>query len=336
LEQALSLLTEVLTSVDFSDRQHIEEIIHREFAWAEHSVQSEGYSLAANRVFSHLSKAGQYNEQVHGIHAYLHLKHLAGHYPDQEEQLFSALQQIRDLLFRRPGLMVSITAEEKDITRFHQVGRLVIDSLPSLPVQPVDPAFTAGPPTQAFTTSAEVVYNIQACTLFPNPGQYNGSFEVLRTWLSRDYLWNTVRQMGGAYGCFIQFNHLTGNFGMVSYRDPQVKKTYEAYEALPEVIQGLELSEDALQQLITGAYGSFTPHLGPSAKGATARNDYLSGITPAFRQQRIEEILATSAQDLRQFAPLFRQLQTTRYRATIGSRDKIDQDKSLFGKIIEL
>ena len=336
LEQAINLLTEVLSSVDFSDRHHIEEIIHRQFAWAEHSVQSEGYSLAAIRAFSHLSQAGQYNEYVHGIHAYLHLKDLAGNYSTGEERLFDALQQIRELLFRRQGLLVSITAEEKDVGQFHDLGRTVIESLPDLPVLPAPHAFAVRPTTQAFTTSAEIVYNVQACRLFPEPSQYSGSFEVLRTWLSRDYLWNTVRQMGGAYGCFIQFNHLTGNFGMVSYRDPQVKKTYEAYEALPGVIKGLDLSEESLQQLIIGAYGSFTPHLGPASKGGSARNDYLSGITPAFRQQRIEEILATSAQNLRQFARYFEQLQKTSYRATIGSRDKIEQEKVLFTDIMEL
>lgn len=336
LEPALSLLTEVLTSVDFSDRQHIEEIIHRQFAWAEHSVQSEGYSLAATRAFSHLSTAGRYNEYVHGIHAYLHLKHLSGNYLAEEEKLFSVLEQLRELLFRRQGLIVAITAEERDIQQFQNVGPAVINSLPDLVVPSVRPHFADGPATQAFTTAAEIVYNVQACTLFPRADQYNGSFEVLRTWLSRDYLWNTVRQMGGAYGCFIQFSHLTGNFGMVSYRDPQVKKTFEAYEALPGVISGLDLSEESLHQLIIGAYGMFTPHQGPASKGAAARNDYLSGITPTFRQQRIEEIVATSTKDLRHFAPLFRQLQATRYRATIGNRDKIEQNKPLFEDIFEL
>ena len=197
--------------------------------------------------------------------------------------------------------------------------------------------FAQTPATQAFTTSAEVVYNVQACTLFADTAQYNGSFEVLRTWLSRDYLWNTVRQMGGAYGCFIQFNHLTGNFGMVSYRDPQVRKTYEAYEALPAVINGLhELSAESLQQLVIGAYGTANPHQGPATKGASARNDYLTGITPAFRQQRIEEIMRTTARDLRSFAPLFQQLQANRYRATIGSREKIEQDQALFSQTMEL
>jgi len=337
LEQALDLLTEVLTAVDFSDEHHIEEIIHREFAWAEHSVQSEGYTLASTRAFSHLSRAGQYNEYVHGIHAYLHLKHLAGHYAEEETKLHNALRQIRDLLFRRQGLIVSITAEDRDIRRFQNLGLSVVAALPDQSLQPLRPQFAQTPATQAFTTSGEVVYNVQACTLFTDATQYNGSFEVLRTWLSRDYLWNTVRQMGGAYGCFIQFNHLTGNFGMVSYRDPQVKRTYEAYEALPAVINGLDdLAPESLQQLVIGAYGTANPHQGPATKGASARNDYLAGITPAFRQQRIEEIVRTTARDLRGFAPLFQQLQSSRYRATIGSREKIEQDKGLFSETMEL
>lgn len=337
LEQALDLLVEVLTSVDFSDVEHIEEIVQREFAWAEHSAQSEGYSLASTRTFSHLSQAGQYNEYVHGMHAYLHLKKMAANYLEHEAELHEALRQIRELVFRRQGLIVAITAEDRDIRRFQQLGLSVVHGLPDLPLQPVHPQFIETPATQAFSTSAEVVYNIQACTLFADTSQYNGSFEVLRTWLSRDYLWNTVRQMGGAYGCFIQFNHLTGNFGMVSYRDPQVKKTFEAYEALPAVINGLEdLSTESLQQLIIGAYGSANPHQGPATKGAAGRNDYLSGITPAFRQQRVEEIVRTTAKDLRGFAPLFQQLQATRFRSTIGNRDKIEQEKDLFSEIVEL
>ena len=337
LEQALALLTEVLTEVDFADEHHIEEIVHREFAWAEHSAQSEGYSLAATRAFSHLGLAGKYYEHVHGIHAYLHLRRLSGHYQDNEAKLLDALSQLRDLLFRRQGMVVAITAQEGDIRRFQHLGQGVVGALADTLHQSVRPRFEQVPATQAFTTSAEVVYNVQVCNLFPDPSQYNGSFEVLRTWMSRDYLWNTVRQMGGAYGCFIQFNHLTGNFGMVSYRDPQIQKTFEAYEALPAAINGLDsLSAESLQQLVIGAYGAANPHQGPGSRGAAARNDYLSGITPAFRQQRIEEIIRTTASDLLAFAPLFQQLQATRYRATIGNREKIEQVGNLFSEITEL
>ncbi|HDL98288.1 MAG TPA: peptidase M16, partial [Desulfobacteraceae bacterium] len=69
-ERALSLVGEVFSDVSFSNRRHIKEIVLREFAWAEHSVQSEGYGLASCRVFSHLSPAAKYNEYVNGATAY--------------------------------------------------------------------------------------------------------------------------------------------------------------------------------------------------------------------------------------------------------------------------
>jgi hypothetical protein len=142
--------------------------------------------------------------------------------------------------------------------------------------------------------------------------------------------------MGGAYGCFIQFNHLTGNFGMISYRDPQVKKTYDAYEALPKVIGELNLSQESMQQLVVGAYGTANPHQGPAVKGATARNNYLAGVTRAFRQQRVEEIVRAGVDDLRGFAPHFARLQEERNRVTVGNSDKIQQDKALFDEVINL
>ena len=123
---------------------------------------------------------------------------------------------------------------------------------------------------------------------------------------------------------------------MISYRDPQVRKTFDAYEALPKMIRGLELSTESMQQLVVGAYGTATPHQGPAAKGASARNDYLTGVTAAFRQQRIEQIVRTGVDDLRSFAPLFERLQAERHRATIGNRDKIEQDRELFEEVTEL
>jgi Zn-dependent M16 (insulinase) family peptidase len=336
LDQAVTLVNEVLQSVDFSNYHHIEEIIQREYAWAEHSAQSDGYTLASTSAFAHLSRAGQYNEYIHGIQAHLHLRDLANHFPDREAQLHQALARIRDLLFRRPGLLLSITAGQDDIRRFQQLGAETVTSLPDRPSPPAHADFPAGERLQAFTTPAEIVYNVQACTLFPASNLYHGQFEVLRTWLSRDYLWNTVRQQNGAYGCFVQFNHLSGNFGMVSYRDPQVRKTYEAYEALASVIDHLDVSGELLDQLIIGAYSSYTPHLGPASKGASARNDFLSGISTTFRQERLHEILATTPADLKAFAPLFLRLKNNPCRTTLGNASKIEQDKELFARIIEL
>ncbi|PID72138.1 MAG: peptidase M16 [Desulfobulbus propionicus] len=330
LEKSIALLHEALSGVNLEDRDRIREIVQREYAWAEHSVQSEGYMLATSSVFAGLSQAGMYSEHINGAQAYLALKQLAMHYDQLEETFLHSLSTIKTQLFSRDALIVSATASGADLEKLEQLLPGITDALPEQRAEQGSIDFKDIPASQAFHTSAEVVYNVQGCTLFSDASHYKGSFEVLKTWLSRDYLWNTVRQKGGAYGCFVQFNHLTGNFGIVSYRDPQVDKTYAAYNQLQQTVANMDISDDMLSQLIIGTYGGFTPHQGPATRGATARNEYLSGITPEFKLQRIKEITTTTAPQLKEYAEYFNAFTNSPYRASIGNGEKIAQAATTF------
>ena len=229
-----------------------------------------------------------------------------------------------------------MTADQEGIRSFCDQSTSVVNSLQDLIKPRIIPQFQSFDRFQGLCTSAEVVYNVQGCSLFTDPAQYNGHFEVLKTWISRDYLWNTVRQIGGAYGCFVQFSHLTGNIGFISYRDPHVSKTFSAYDELPAHIDQLHLSRQVLNQLIIGTYGSLVPHHSPATKGALARNDYLSGITMEFKLQRIEEVLKSSLESIKSFAPLFENLTGHCYRATIGNSEKIRTDSDYFNDILDI
>jgi Zn-dependent M16 (insulinase) family peptidase len=182
-----------------------------------------------------------------------------------EESFLAALQQMAALLFNRHNLLLAVTADGKEIDRFSSLGRVIPEAMSAVPVSPAELPPLNFPAHEAFITSAEVVFAVQGGALLPDGAGYNGQFEVLKTFLSRDYLWNTVRQMGGAYGCFIQFSQISGNIAFVSYRDPQVRKTYEAYAAIPDVVAGLDLPQSIMEQLIIGTYGSFNPLQSPAS-----------------------------------------------------------------------
>ncbi len=336
LAQALQLLAEVFSFVSFADRARIREIVGREFAWAEHAAHSEGYNLPSTRVFAHLSVAGRYNEVVSGITSYQALKELAQNYEAKEASFLASLETITELLFNSNNLILATTADSRELGHLMQVGGGIVDALSSAPLvtYPLPPLQL--PAHEAFITSAEVVFAVQGGNLLKNADGYNGHFEVLKTYLSRDYLWNTVRQMGGAYGCFIQFGQLSGNLAFVSYRDPQVKKTYDAYNDVPNVVAGLSLPDKVLEQLIIGTYGNFDPLQSAAARGATARNDYLNGIDARYKQQRLAEITATRVADLHSFAPAFATMTANSHRAIIGNRSKIEAAASLFDTIVEL
>jgi len=329
-------LSDVLSDVSLGDRVHIQEIVSREFAWTEHSAQSEGYNLATSLAFAHLSKAGACNEMVSGVTAYRSIKKLAHNYTEQETSFLEGLQEMAKIIFNRNNLIFSITADEQEVTSFKNLSTGLVSSLPNNTLPRQELITPDLPAHEALITSAEVVYAVQSGNLLPDGKGYSGHLEVLKTYLSRDYLWNTVRQMGGAYGCFIQFSQISGNFAVISYRDPQVRKTYDSYKAMPQVIRNLELPEEVLQQLIIGTYGNFTPLQASAARGITARNEYLNGITAEDKHQRLREIIKTSVKDMRVYADAFASMQNDSHRMIIGNRAKIVADGDLFDKVGEL
>ena len=336
LPEALELLSEVFAELDLSNRRRIREIVLREFTWTEHNVQSEGYNLAASRVLAHLSRSGMYNEYVHGATSYLKLKELAASYEEQEDAFIARLEALRAQVFQPENLRIAVTGSQQHIEKIRESAATVRSSLPGTRQPIEDITFPEFPARQGFTTSADVVYNVQGCHLFTEPAQYQGAFEVLKTWLSRDYLWNTVRQLGGAYGCFVQLHQLTGNVALVSYRDPQVDKTYKAYDAIADAVRNLELSREKLDQLIIGTYGTLNPLQSPAVQGLAARNEYLCGITPEYKQERIAAVIDTEAKAMRAYAPLLEQLTAQGFRATIGSGEKIRNHAELFDDIAGL
>ena len=336
LERSLELIRSVLTSVSLTDKKRIREIVGREFAWADHAAQSEGYNLPATRVFAQFSKAGFYNELVNGITSYQALKRLALDYDQQEELFLQGLEEIASLLFNRNNLVLTVTGEEKEIKTYTGNINTLISALPEKETKAAELSPVEMPLHEAFITSAEIVFAVQGGNLLPRGTGYSGHFEVLKTYLSRDYLWNTVRQMGGAYGCFVQFSNITGNLAYVSYRDPQVKKTFDAYNKIPEVVENIELTDDVLEQLVVGTYGNFDPLHSPSTKAAVARNEYFTGITVEYKQKRLAEITSTQIADLRSYAPAFAEMTANARRSIIGNRTKIEADSNLFDTITEL
>ena len=154
--------------------------------------------------------------------------------------------------------------------------------------------------------------------------------------MSNIYLHEKIRAQGGAYGCFPLFDSITGLFSIVSYRDPNVKETYNAYDNIYRNLKNIDLSKHNLEQLIIRTYGQFDPLLNPYSKGIMARNRYLTGTSKEFIEKTIFDIKSSEIKHLKKYTQNFREFKKKSIRSIIGNRSKIISNKNLFNKIIHL
>jgi Zn-dependent M16 (insulinase) family peptidase len=79
-----------------------------------------------------------------------------------------------------------------------------------------------------------------------------------------------VRVVGGAYGGFCSFDSHSGMFTYLSYRDPNLMDTLEAYDGTVDFLRSLDLDSDALTKAIIGTMGDIDAYQLPDAKGYSA------------------------------------------------------------------
>lgn len=111
--------------------------------------------------------------------------------------------------------------------------------------------------------------------------------------------------MGGAYGGFCTFSPYSGFFSYLSYRDPNLSKTLDVYDAAGDaVIAAAEQIQDdpeILSQAIIGTIGDMDGALSPDQKGFTSLQRWLVNESADYRQKFRNEVLDTNAGDFKAF-----------------------------------
>jgi hypothetical protein len=120
--------------------------------------------------------------------------------------------------------------------------------------------------------------------------------------LGTTWLWDRVRVSGGAYGGFSDFDSHSGMFTYLSYRDPNLLKTLDNYDATVDFLRDLEIGKEELTKSIIGTIGDVDSYQLPDAKGYTALMRHLLNVTDEERQERREQILGTTQKDFKNFA----------------------------------
>jgi Zn-dependent M16 (insulinase) family peptidase len=199
-----------------------------------------------------------------------------------------------------------------------------LDSLPSANAQRQTWSPEPGPAYEGLTIPAQVNYVGKGANLYKHGYRKHGSAGVIQRFLNTEYMWEHIRVKGGAYGGGGQFDSRSGVYNFYSYRDPNLLKTLDNYDAIGDYLRHVQLPADEITRSIIGTIGSIDSYRLPDAKGYTAMNRYLLGVTPEERQQTRDEVLGTTAADFKRFADMLDAVRDYGHIVVLGSASGIE------------
>ena len=300
-EDLFAILRDVLLSVRLDNRERFRQMVLEAKARLEHQLVPSGHQFVDLRLRAPFSEADWAAEQMRGITSLLFLRDLAKAVDDGWPGVLAKLEEVRRILVNRNALLVNLTVDEKNRPRVYSQAGEFLAQLPARPSEAVAWKPEEMTDFEGMVIPAQVNYVGKSANLYKTGYAYHGSSHVISRYLRNGWLWDKVRVQGGAYGAFCHFDRLTGIATFVSYRDPNLLKTLETYDASARFLKELQLSEDELNKNIIGMIGDLDQYQLPDAKGYTSMVRYLSGETDAQRQLIREEVLATRLPDFRVF-----------------------------------
>lgn len=302
-EDLFDLVNRILQDVQFTDQKRFKQFVSQSKARLEARIRGSGHGIAAARMDAKLNVAGWVGEQMGGASYLEFLKDLGKKVDEDWDGVSSSLEEIRRTLISRNGCLINLTADGKNLTNSAKFVSKFLDLLPS--TSPVESAtWNARLPltNEAIIIPTQVNYVGKAANIYDTGYELNGSAYVISKYISNTWLWDRVRVSGGAYGGFCDFDTHSGVFSFLSYRDPNLLKTLDVYDATGDFLRDLEMDNDTLTKAIIGTIGDVDSYQLPDAKGYSSLLRYLVGITEEERQKRREEILSTSLTNFKEFA----------------------------------
>ncbi len=333
LQDGLALLKEIICESSYDDGKRLKEILQETVTEVRELLISRGHVTAVGRCGAYYDKRALFTEMTSGI---AFLRFLNGLEEDLDAKLPAIgekLAQLGRLIFTADGLRMNLTAEEKALPELMRTLREFSDSLPEDPAR----RFSLSTPdwrNEGFKTNGAVGYVCLAGT-YQAAGPYTGALRVLQSVLSSGYLWQTLRVKGGAYGAMCGFR-MGGDGYFVSYRDPNVKESLEAYRAIPQFLQQLELPQEALEGFIISTIGGMDLPLTPSMVHDTDFRYALVGVEGADLQRERDEVLGCSLEKLKALVPYVEAILSEDCRCAVGSGVKLEEEKELFSHIESL
>jgi Zn-dependent M16 (insulinase) family peptidase len=201
-----------------------------------------------------------------------------------------------------------------------------------------DPESDAGTPhimEHSVLTASKVQYVLQGYDFKKLGYSWDGSIRVMNKIVSRDWLYNRIRVVGGAYGGAGRVSS-TGRVYYYSYRDPNLKETIDNFAAMKEFLNTFNASEKDMTGYIIGTIGDMDSPMTPSQQGNTALAYWFQKTTPEQLQKERDQALSTTADDVKNMSQLVADLIAQKNYCVYGNEEKIKANKELFGELVPL
>lgn len=335
-QNALILANEIINNSILADKSLIRKVLQEFKLYYEQSLTELSVPTVSYLAEAMTSEQGKLKDFINGYEFYKFVCDTLNHLDRDFEKIVTQLEEAKALILNKNNLVIGYTGIKSNQTKFIKNISPLINNLSNKRNKLQNLKFKDYGEVVAIKTPSSTFSINQIGNLNDLGYDYKGDMAVLSTIISKGYLWDYIRERGGAYHTSFNINP-NGNMRFLSYADPNFIETIKVYQNVPLFLSNLNnISQDSLNQYIINSAASIDNSLQDYNLWNYGFNKYITGYDLDIIYDYKAQILNTGIDNICDYSNMFNKLNERAKYIIVGNSEIIEKNKKMFDTIINI
>ena len=335
MDKLFELTNEVLNHSKIDDKERLKTILTRHQSRLYANAHRNGLGLAGTRLTSYFSNEGKFSELTSGYTYYKFVTDLMENYDDNYDEIVNNLTEVTELLFNKNNMTAYVTSGKEDLAKYNKGLEGFVKQMPANERTLHTWNFDFEKKNEGILTPSKVQYVTKGYNFKKLGYDYTGKTAVMNQILSREWLNNQIRVIGGAYGGFSRISK-SGNIYFASYRDPNLTETITNIDSSANFLKNFSPTDTKMRRFIIGTISNLERPRSASMEGNAALKYYLTNTSQKELQAIRDAVLSTNIQDMNEMSGFVDEILKNSAVCVYGNEDKLKSQEQLFDNLITL
>ena len=334
LATGYDLMKELVFDQKVEDSQKVLEAVQSLKASLKSSINQAPYSVQLQRANARSSKLSLYYTYVNHLEYYAFLAEVEQQLTESPEAAVERLQAIGAQLNNRANAVAIYAGSPESIALNRPLADAFLAGLGEAPIEPETYDLPVPAKSEALIIDSGVSFNGETAD-YATLGLegFDGDLDALTSLVADSFLYPLLRDQYGAYSVFHSAQEYEGVY-VISYRDPNIDKTFDVYSQLHDLVGTLDADQATLDGYILSAYAGYAKSQGELSGAVSAALNALQGEPQDKLLTYMRQLKAVTPDTVAKYADLYAKLDAEGEKFTAGPASAVNAEAGRYEAIL--
>lgn len=325
-DKVFESISDLLRNISF-DKKTITQSIEKQMVDFKNNLAFNGREFATNRANSKISQKSAVMEKTDGFDYYFFLKKIKKEVTNDFEKFEKKMELVSSKIFVKNKLVVLSTANKSNEKIYQKLDLKDIKSKENIFNFKLDKKNEG-----VVFESLENSFNAISAKIKNKKDIYKTN--MLSTFLSYGFLWEKVREEGGAYGCRFSASENESIFNIFSHMDSRVLGTFKDYEKMGNFLREKDFSDSEIESIVSQTLSKNIEPKNIFGENLLQFQKSILKIDNKKENTILDEKKSLTKKDIKRLSMEIEKAIKDSVKVSVGPENKIMKDKDIFDEII--